>query len=765
MAIFHLSVKVISRSNGSSSVAAAAYRSASRLHDDRLDRARDFSKKAGVVWSEVMLPPGAPEAWRDREVLWNAVEAAEVRRDAQLAREVEFALPRELTREEGVELARDYVRREFVDRGTVADLNVHWDVGADGEAKPHVHVMLALREVGPEGFGAKVNDWKNRTEVLKGWREAWADQVNEALAERGIDQRVDHRSLQAQGLDLEPQGKIGAAGARREDRGEDAERAAEHRDIARRNGERILADPSIALEAITRQQATFTRQDLARFLHRHTGGAEQFEWALAAVEDSPERVRLGHDGDGRERFTSREMIGVEQALAKSAETLAERRDHGMSGRAIDASVRRNAERGFVPSREQVTALAHVAQPSGLSVVGYAGAGKSAMLDMARIAWEADGRRVQGAALSGMAAEKLTSGSGIEARTLASLEHAWDRGRDLLQPGDVLVVDEAGLVGLRQLQRVLGAVEAAGAKAVLVGDAEQLQAIRAGAAFRVLGARHGAAELKSVRRQVEPWQQQVTRHLATGRTPEALAAYASEGALRGHETTEDAREAMVAAWVAHRLEKPEESRLLMAHTRADVAELNAVARERLRNGGELGEDRQVSTELGSRTFAVGDRIIFLRNEWSLGVRNGSLGDIEELSASRMSVRLSDGRQVAFDLKDYADLDHGYATTIHKAQGATVDRAWVLATPGLDRHATYVAMSRHRAGVSLHWSLEDFRNVGDLARRLGRERAKDSTLGYAVLQAEAGRSRPSLSREDSRLQPAWRPPRERDRGRER
>ena len=162
MAIFHLSAKLISRANGSSAVAAAAYRSASRLHDDRLDRAHDFSNKAGVVWSEVMLPPGAPEAWRDREVLWNAVEAAELRKDAQLAREVEFALPRELTQDEGVELARDFVRQEFVDRGMVADLNVHWDIGADGEVRPHAHVMLALREARPEGFAAKVRDW-NRT--------------------------------------------------------------------------------------------------------------------------------------------------------------------------------------------------------------------------------------------------------------------------------------------------------------------------------------------------------------------------------------------------------------------------------------------------------------------------------------------------------------------------------------------------------------------------------------------------------------------------
>src|SRR5690606_1774647 len=160
MAIYHFSAKVISRASGSSALAAAAYRSASRLHDQRLDRHHDFSNKAGVVHSEVLLPDNAPEHLADREQLWDAVEAAEVRKDAQLAREVEFALPRELSPEMGVALARDFVAGEFVARGMIADLNVHWDIGADGEPKPHAHVMLTMREVvgrevGEDGFGQK----------------------------------------------------------------------------------------------------------------------------------------------------------------------------------------------------------------------------------------------------------------------------------------------------------------------------------------------------------------------------------------------------------------------------------------------------------------------------------------------------------------------------------------------------------------------------------------------------------------------------------
>ena len=133
MAIYHLHVKIIGRKAGSSAVAAAAYRSASRLRDNRLERSHDFSSKRGVVHSEVMLPADAPERWGDRERLWNDVEAFEKRKDAQLCREVEFALPREMTQAQGIELARDLVLADLVVRGLIAVLYVLWDRGADGQ--------------------------------------------------------------------------------------------------------------------------------------------------------------------------------------------------------------------------------------------------------------------------------------------------------------------------------------------------------------------------------------------------------------------------------------------------------------------------------------------------------------------------------------------------------------------------------------------------------------------------------------------------------
>lgn len=729
MAIYHLHVKVIGRKAGSSAVASAAYRSASRLRDDRLERSHDFSNKRGVVHSEVMLPEDAPEQWSDREQLWNDVEAFEVRKDAQLAREVEFALPREMTQAQGIELARDFVKSEFVDRGMIADLNVHWDVGEDGMPKPHAHVMLTMRSLDKNGFGQKVRDW-NRTEMVERWRERWAELANERLAELDIDARIDHRSLEAQGIGLEPQSQIGAPAQRIEGEGiEAADRADMHREIARNNGARIIADPSVALDAITHQQSTFTRRDMAMFAHRHSDGIEQFNAVMGAMRSAPDLVELGADGRGEDRFTTRDMIEAEQRLHRAAELMAERERHEVdNGERLDALTRAE-QRGLVLSGEQAEALAHVTDGRDLGVVvGYAGTGKSAMLGVAREAWEAAGYEVRGLALSGIAAENLESGSGIASRTIASVEHGWGQGRDVLTSRDVLVIDEAGMVGTRQLERVLSHAAEAGAKVVLVGDPQQLQSIEAGAAFRSIHERHGGAEIGEVRRQREDWQRDATRDLATGRTGDAIRVYDAHGMVHEAQTREQARDELIERWDRDRQAAPERSRIILTHTNDEVRALNEAARERMREAGDLGDDVRLAVERGERSFASGDRVMFLQNERGLGVKNGTLGNVEQVSERSMSVRTDDGRNVSFDVKDYDRIDHGYAATIHKAQGMTVDRIHVLATPGMDAHGSYVALSRHRDGMDLHYGRDDFASRDKLVNTLSRDRAKDMATDY-------------------------------------
>lgn len=207
-----------------------------------------------------------------------------------------------------------------------------------------------------------------------------------------------------------------------------------------------------------------------------------------------------------------------------------------------------------------------------------------------------------------------------------------------------------------------------------------------------------------------------------------------------DTRDAARTALIDRWDAERQAAPAESRIILTHMN-EVEMLNQAARQKLAERGELGRDVAVQTERGLRQFADQDRILFLKNERKLGVKNGTLGTVEKAARDSLAVRLDDGRRIAVDLKSYAHVDHGYAATVHKTQGMTVDRTHVLATPGLDAHATYVAMSRHRSGTALHYGRDDFADERQLRQTLARERPKDMALDYADSAREASKAETS------------------------
>jgi len=717
MAIYHLSGSVISRSAGKSAVASAAYRSGEKMVDERQERVADYTRKQDVAYKEILLPENAPAWMANREKLWNAVEQGEKRKDAQLAREFNFALPKELSLAQNTALAREFVQKEFVERGMVADLCIHDHKTPEGEEQPHAHVMLTMREVTEEGFGQKNREW-NAKENLCLWRESWAEHANRYLALNGIEQAIDHRTLKEQGIDLIPQSKIGPAVAR-----DHMARFEEHQKIARENGTRIAENPSIALNAITHQQSTFTHHDLAKFINRHTVDTEQFQEVYEKVKLSTEMVSLGLDEQKRERYTTQEMLAIERGMLETVSDLDNFKHDALIG-----------ECGSLSS-QQKEALEHIAQAGDIKcLVGYAGTGKSYLLNQARETWEQEGYRVLGATLSGIAAENLEGASGIESRTLASRFYHWERGESLTSK-DILVIDEAGLIGSRQMARALNEAKAHGAKVVLIGDPEQLQAIEAGAAFRAITEHTGYLELTEIRRQKEAWQQDATKEFATTKTQEALNRYDEHQNIHGFETQAVAKQSLVEMWNETRLNNPDKTQIMLSYTRRDAQELNELARELRKQNGELGEDSALNTARGSKVFATGDRIYFLQNDRDLGVMNGTLGTIDKINNQRVTVRLDKGgnepekqKTISFSLEQYNNIDHGYAATIHKAQGVTVDRSYILASKHLDSHATYVGMSRHREQADLFWSKEEFENQIDLNYALSRDRSKDTTLDY-------------------------------------
>ena len=230
MAIYHCSVKIISRSQGRSATGAAAYRSAEKIRDERTGLEHDYTRKSGVDHTEIVAPANSPDWVQNRSELWNHVEHSEKRKDARLCREVEVALPCELDLKQNLKLIRDFVKSEFVDKGMIADVAIHHAKGDN----PHAHILLTTREITPEGFGPKNRDW-NKTEALEQWRKSWQDHANTALEQACHTSRIDHRTLEAQGIERLPQIHLGAKVIKMENQGIKTERGARAMDIENAN--------------------------------------------------------------------------------------------------------------------------------------------------------------------------------------------------------------------------------------------------------------------------------------------------------------------------------------------------------------------------------------------------------------------------------------------------------------------------------------------------------------------------------------------------
>ncbi|NTE84594.1 Ti-type conjugative transfer relaxase TraA [Agrobacterium tumefaciens] len=764
MAIAHFSASIVSRGSGRSVVLSAAYRHCAKMEYEREVRTIDYTRKQGLLHEEFVLPADAPKWVRsltaDRsvagasEAFWNKVEAFEKRADAQLARDLTIALPLELSAEQNIALVRDFVEKHILAKGMVADWVFH-----DNPGNPHIHLMTTLRPLTDEGFGSKkvavigedgqplrtksgkilYELWAGSTDDFNALRDGWFERLNHHLALGGIDLRVDGRSYEKQGINLEPTIHLGVSAKAIERKAEqqgvrpELERIELNEQRRSENTRRIIGDPAIVLDLITREKSVFDERDVAKVLHRYVDDPAVFQQLMIRIILNPEVLRLQRDtidfATGEKvpaRYSTRSMIRLEATMARQATWLSNREGRGVLRPALDATFRRHERL----SDEQKTAIERISGPARIAaVVGRAGAGKTTMMKAAREAWEMAGYRVVGGALAGKAAEGLEKEAGIESRTLASWELRWKGGCNVLDDKTIFVMDEAGMVASKQMAGFVDAVVKAGAKIVLVGDPEQLQPIEAGAAFRAIVDRIGYAELETIYRQREDWMRKASLDLARGNVEKALSAYGANVRITGERLKAEAVERLIADW-NHDYDQTKTT-LILTHLRRDVRMLNVMAREKLVERGIVGEGHLFQTADGERRFDAGDQIVFLKNEGSLGVKNGMIGRVIEAAPNRISVMVGEGdqrRQVVVEQRFYNNLDHGYATTIHKSQGATVDRVKVLASLSLDRHLTYVAMTRHREDLQLYYGTRSFSFNGGLAKVLSRQNAKETTLDY-------------------------------------
>lgn len=480
-------------------------------------------------------------------------------------------------------------------------------------------------------------------------------------------------------------------------------------------------------QGLTRQRSSFNRRDVVQaWCERLAQGADVTvveeladellagERVVALAQDVRELTHsdVVRRGDGRivpataeeRRYSTPELLALEQRIIDA--TLAGR----ATGTGVAASDAVDAALAGRPelSDEQADMVRRLTRDGDAVavVVGRAGTGKTFALDVARHAWQADGHRVIGAALARRAAQELQDGAGIEATSIAALlQDLRERPDLILDARTVLVIDEAGMVGTRQLAEILDHATRAHAKLVLVGDYRQLPEIDAGGAFRGLVARTSPIRLEENRRQQHEWERQALELLSEGHAGEALRRYHEHGRVVVGDRSHDVRGRLVADW--WRAAERGEEAIMVALRRRDVADLNARARALMTAAGRLGPD---TLHVAGRPFAVGDHVVCLANARRIGVLNGTRGIVTDLDveAGQLWLRTHRGEDVhlpASYLHDRSErtgptIDHGYAITGHKAQGMTTGQAFVLGTDDLYREWGYVALSRGRVGNRLY-----------------------------------------------------------------
>jgi conjugative relaxase-like TrwC/TraI family protein len=468
----------------------------------------------------------------------------------------------------------------------------------------------------------------------------------------------------------------------------------------------------VGRDGLTAHSSSFDRRDVLRAWCEHfTGGApvtriEQFaDETIAAPQIVP--LRAVETASLHKRWSGRRIQAPAVTSYSTADLLAlERRviDRAVADRGDDIAIAiadedavRNALRARPELSEEQTALVTRLTTNGHAVdvvVAAAGTGKTFALDGARDAWQHSGWRVIGTALAARAAAELEASAGIPSQTIASFLADLDNpNHGGLPPDAVVIVDEAGMVGTRTLARLIDHAAAVRAKVVLVGDPRQLPEIEAGGLLRGLARRLEPIGLSQNRRQRDEWEREALRALRAGNVEVALGAYDAHERVVTAPTADGTRELMVADWWAGSLR--DVNVLMVAARHYDVDDLNARARAHRQTAGELTGP---TLELDGRPYQSGDRVMTLRNQRRLGVRNGSFATIAAVDTEQREMTIRTDQATTHQLPtaylDAGHVRHAYATTIHKAQGITVDQALVLGNDTLYQEAGYVALSRGR-----------------------------------------------------------------------
>lgn len=515
------------------------------------------------------------------------------------------------------------------------------------------------------------------------------------------------------------------------------------------------------LEKLHESEAVVCQHDLVKLIGTEHMGFMRTEQIFAAVEDfklelHKVQAKLLHNDDrGRtlareyceERYQSPQMRDTEQDIVQSALRRENERNLTLKSESTERAIADYQRlKGFTLSGEQVNAVRHMTnETAGVAILeGYAGTGKTTVSQVVKRAFENEGFTLIGVAISNSAAKTLQEESGMPCTSVARTLSMLDKGQMSLTSKHVVLVDEAGMLDVRNTESLMKYAERAGAKIILQGDENQLQPIMAGSGFMLAKAAIGSEKLKEIRRQEQVGMRAKALAFYDGPEDEGLKSRAQviakgkrimenlEEHTIAHGTLESAQKHLVRSYLADPL--PADQKLIVAHTREDVGSMTSMIRVRLKEQGQIGAtDVSVRCRHGDgfeeRAFAPGDRVRFRARDMSLGVVNGTEGSVREVRRNRRDGGVdfhieTEGRTLVFSSHEFNAIDHNYAVTIHASQGQGKDHVYHLYNQGMaDNQSLLVGFTRSKVQYQIYGQADEL----EAARlRAGLDRKKENAL---------------------------------------
>jgi Ti-type conjugative transfer relaxase TraA len=730
MAIAFARMEIISTRDGGSAVGLSSYLNRDRKIQSSTGRQFDFTEKLAdepseFVHSELLAPEQLKENWTSSETLWNAAEAADLKKDgtikanAQLAKHMVLALPADegLSHEHVLELSRQFAREYFVKHGLAVEMVLH----DKGDGNPHAHLLISTRTLGGSGFGPKARHLnpgfaKGKFVLQKdAWGQEWANFQNGYFKSRGLGLEVDL-------IGKNSQKHVGPAWHQKD--GEAVKREI-NEGIQAANAE---LSPEEALTQLTRNKSIFSERDIARLVYKVTNTPEGNANLKKEILSQENLIRLYDRDPGKfVGFTTRDVLEQEKRVMDMARCRAQ--DAGPMPQP-GAAQRALHSRTMDPEQEQ--AFRHAIAPGGLKIIeGRAGAGKSYTMGAIREAYEKSGVRVVGLSPTNTVAQDMKKDGFAEASTAHSaVWHQENNARS--QKWDqrtVLLVDEAAMLDTEIMEKVFTNATRAGSKVILIGDDRQLASVARGGMFTEFRHEFGSAEIRKVRRQEADWQKEASANFSEGRFLDGLKRYQErKGFLHWLPDASSQKEALVREWAKDMSCDPTQARFVYAGTNTEVNELNMRLRGILSKRGDIVGNHKFETCKGTQTFGIGDRIQFHGTAKKAEIFNGSLGTIKWIDGDNVHVLTDAGKEVAFNAKEFQDFALGYAGTVYRGQGKTQMTVYCLHGRNWESRTSYVGLTRHKEQLKFFIDQSNTRDLRVLAIQMGQKRVARASIGF-------------------------------------